>query len=726
MSKRMRRQPNLTRAAKAINRLVGSKKVLKAKKNPSRKAKRQQQRLEKKKRRVAHQIRKAEKVDAEDTEQKDEEVLGPPTKKSKKKQSHDVVIRKGRDKNVAEISKLEKLLGMQPSKKKKKLPASFRTDGLDYILDITDKVSDGASSKASHAAKKTGKRLQHVDIDSASENDSEVESIMEFEEETGDGDGDDNSVHSSDGYISDSAGSDSSQHSDISEEKIAPTHSQPYRPPQLQPKGDNLKLKKSINGIINRLSTSNMSYAVGQMEKLFQSYSRNDVSTTFTDVILEACLLPSVLPDKFGLDYMMLVAIMHSRIGIEVGAHFLQTLVKKFDELHKSISTQLNKCCYNSVLLIGYLYNYLVVDTLLVYDIIKVLLESFTEGDVEILLMILKNCGMQIRRDNASSLKDIIQQIQLKSSGYSGSSRMHFMLDIITSLRTNNPQKIPGYDPDKIENMRKLLRAQIKGGLGDNQLKISLQDLLNAEHQGRWWIVGSSWSTKDTNSHEIKPVPTSGHHSQLMELARKQRMNTDVRKSVFCIIMSSEDYIDAFEKLLKLGLKDTQQRELVHVTLHCCLQEKSYNPYYAFLGQRLCEYNRSHQVTFQYAVWDKFKELQSLSSTCLENLWRFCSHLIANKAFSLSILRVVQFTQLDVTEIRFFTKLLHSLLTGHSEEQCKSIFSRLAGFEHLKTLRESLIFFMKHFLHGDPADDQQKKLNTRIKLAIMSLRSTHT
>ena len=74
-----------------------------------------------------------------------------------------------------------------------------------------------------------------------------------------------------------------------------------------------------------------------------------------------------------------------------------------------------------------------------------------------------------------------------------------------------------------------------------------------------------------------------------MELARKQRMNTDVRKSVFCVIMSSEvsltwngdkfndvllsqDYIDAFEKLLKLGLKDTQQRELVHVTLHCCLQ----------------------------------------------------------------------------------------------------------------------------------------------------------
>lgn len=43
------------------------------------------------------------------------------------------------------------------------------------------------------------------------------------------------------------------------------------------------------------------------------------------------------------------------------------------------------------------------------------------------------------------------------------SGRMQFMLDIITSLRTNNPQKIPGYDPDRIENMRKLLRTHIKG-----------------------------------------------------------------------------------------------------------------------------------------------------------------------------------------------------------------------------------------------------------------------
>lgn len=39
--------------------------------------------------------------------------------------------------------------------------------------------------------------------------------------------------------------------------------------------------------------------------------------------------------------------------------------------------------------------------------------------------------------------------------------------------------------------------------------------------------------------------------SKIMDLARKQRMNTDIRRSIFCVLMTSEDFMDAFEKLLK-------------------------------------------------------------------------------------------------------------------------------------------------------------------------------
>lgn len=46
----------------------------------------------------------------------------------------------------------------------------------------------------------------------------------------------------------------------------------------------------------------------------------------------------------------------------------------------------------------------------------------------------------------------------------------------------------------------------------------------------------------------------------------------DVRRAVFCVVMGSEDCVDAVEKLLRLGLKGEQEREIVRVTVECCLQ----------------------------------------------------------------------------------------------------------------------------------------------------------
>lgn len=58
---------------------------------------------------------------------------------------------------------------------------------------------------------------------------------------------------------------------------------------------------------------------------------------------------------------------------------------------------------------------------------------------------------------------------------------------------------------------------------------------------------------------------------QVLKLAKAQRMNTDVRRAVFCTVMTSEDYLDAFEKLLKLNLKGEQDRDIIFVVLHCCI-----------------------------------------------------------------------------------------------------------------------------------------------------------
>lgn len=51
-----------------------------------------------------------------------------------------------------------------------------------------------------------------------------------------------------------------------------------------------------------------------------------------------------------------------------------------------------------------------------------------------------------------------------------------------------------------------------------------------------------------------------------------------------------------FLRNFRLGLKDQQEREIVHVIIYCCLQEKTFNPFYAFLSDKFCGYERRFQV----------------------------------------------------------------------------------------------------------------------------------
>ena len=45
---------------------------------------------------------------------------------------------------------------------------------------------------------------------------------------------------------------------------------------------------------------------------------------------------------------------------------------------------------------------------------------------------------------------------------------------------------------------------------------------------------------------------------RMLQLAAAQRMNIYARGAIFCIIMSGEDVIDAFKKLIKLDLSGNQ------------------------------------------------------------------------------------------------------------------------------------------------------------------------
>ena len=103
-----------------------------------------------------------------------------------------------------------------------------------------------------------------------------------------------------------------------------------------------------------------------------------------------------------------------------------------------------------------------------------------------------------------------------------------------------------------------------------------------------------------------------------------------------------QDYIDAFEKLTRLGLQAQQQREIILVILDGCLQEKLLNPYYVHLAQKFSELDRKHQVcrlcTFKMdTVCVVIK--QHIRSVYSAGQWFFynCVCVVTNQTYNLYI-----------------------------------------------------------------------------------------
>ena len=84
------------------------------------------------------------------------------------------------------------------------------------------------------------------------------------------------------------------------------------------------------------------------------------------------------------------------------------------------------------------------------------------------------------------------------------------------------------------------------------------------------------------------------HPTHLTHLNHTHTLPLHIALEVVCVL---QDFVDAFEKLLRLNLKHQQEREIIHVVMDICMQEKEPNPFYAFLTQKFCEFHRRFQVS---------------------------------------------------------------------------------------------------------------------------------
>ena len=415
------------------------------------------------------------------------------------------------------------------------------------------------------------------------------------------------------------------------------------------------KLQRHINGQLNRLGEGNVDSIVSELDALYRSYARGDVTSAIARLILDTISAGTNLSETVIVLYATLLAALHRLVGPEFGAYVLQDVVTRFLQAYGAWIAQAmtsaadddaqgarSRVCVNLATLLAHLFNLRMLSAGILLDWVRLWLgqgftalvpgvqgpKPITELDIELILRLVQGSGAQLRRMDADSLKaivDVTKQSLDEAAGDSPvahSSRARFMLEALVHLRQKGKQLTRDLSAttERVQKMNKYLSSMEKRHTLRTQsaLQVGLHDLEAAGHRGRWWLVGAAWAGHEAPAPSAAPAPetpaapeasSDDDDIDMPQLARTQGMNTDARRMIFSALMSSLDYQDAVRSVMQLKLSDVQRREVIRVLIHCLANEPTFNPYYVLIGQQLAQEHPGMRVTLQYVLWDYFRDL---------------------------------------------------------------------------------------------------------------------
>jgi nucleolar MIF4G domain-containing protein 1 len=314
--------------------------------------------------------------------------------------------------------------------------------------------------------------------------------------------------------------------------------------------------------------------------------------------------------------------------------------------------------------------------------------------------------------------------------------RTKFMIETINDLKNNRMKTgvaSSAISREHTTRMKKQLGTLSTRNLKATEpLRIGLKDIKDTEKKGKWWMVGASWRNdtdgaadeerekeSDATQKELFLEDEDDDEVDLAQLAREQRMNTDVRRAIFISIMSASDFKDAQVRLNKLNLKKSQETEIPRVLVHCAGSEKTYNPYYTVLSRKICADHKTRK-SFQFALWDIFKSLgekqdggeesddddadesatQDDSLSKVVNQGKLYGTLIGRKALPITSLKNLNFPYIQpktkiFVEVILVTAILEAQKSSKDKQSNRALLEVFVEVDQAPEMVTGLQFFLK-------------------------------
>ncbi|KAG7819294.1 hypothetical protein KL909_004882 [Ogataea angusta] len=480
------------------------------------------------------------------------------------------------------------------------------------------------------------------------------------------------------------------------------------------------KLKKQINGEINKVSTENIKEVVLDLFKLNLIRGRG---------WLVRCLMKSqVLSQSYTTVYAALICVLNSKIP-ELGELLVTRLILQFRKAYKNNDRD---TCKASVIFLSQLVNFQVCHDIVALQLLFLLLEHPTDTTVEIACALLHNCGHFLSENSSVALNAVFERLGTVLTEDMVSKRIQLLIQEAFKQRKNNYDAAPviAEDLDLVEDEDKVTHTL---SLDD---KLKAQETLNTfqfdqeyeKHEKEYdelrkQILGLDNDSSDNESEDESEDDEADDvvKEQIRDLTESEL--TNFQKTVYLTMMSSINHEEAVHKLLKLQPIDPERKEqmLVDMIVKCCAQEKTYSKYYALVGEKLISVNRKWTKAFDQVFVDNYTNCHRYELSLIRNIGSFWGHMLASDKMGWEILQIVQLTEVDTNSAsRIFLKFvfvkmqeelgLKKLKVRLSEDYIQPYINGLFPTSGADRLRFSINYFTAIGL-GALTEDMRESLN---------------
>ncbi|XP_065892695.1 pre-mRNA-splicing factor CWC22 homolog [Dysidea avara] len=490
-------------------------------------------------------------------------------------------------------------------------------------------------------------------------------------------------------------------------------------------------LKKSINGLVNKVNVSNIANIV---RELFQENVIRGRGLLGRSIITAQSASPT-----FTHVYAALVAIVNTKFP-QVGELIIKRVIVNFK---KGFRRNDKTMCMASANFLAHLCNQQVVHELIALEILTLLLENPTDDSVEVAIGFLKECGLKLSEVAPKGMHGVYDSLRAILNDGKLDVRVQYMIEVMFAIRKDGFKEHPVIisQLDLVEEDDQIthfvtIEEQCDPEDHLNVFKADPDYLANEEKykQIRDDVLGGHGSSSDSSSGEgsgsEEEEDASEDDEGEMNIQDETQTNTlALRRTIYLTIMSSLSFEECAHKMLQMTIKPGQEYDAASMIIECCSQERSYRKFFGLLGQRFCQLNPEYVEQYVKLFQEHYTTCHRLETNKLRNVAKFYAHLCYSDAIPWTCLAIIHLNEEETTSSsRIFIKILFQELAEYMglvklNERLRDPFLA-PGFEGLlprdnpRNTRFSINFFTSIGL-GGLTDDLREHLKAASKM-IMS------